>query len=309
MKIGIYLSFCFYILSNSVISQIKMEMGKYPFTKVVEWPGRGALFMGDNPSGKTFEKNITLFNHQGAIDWNKSIFAKVANTHLILSGDSKYIYFVDDLQPYNDQIIRYNQVNESGSIIHTKLALLPIIKKYGYADPSKIKLRDIENTPKAIVFYIQYPVEDKDIIENIFITITHHNNLVYSIKGPATDMESAKEGKQYPFYFAGADAAAICFSRYSTNVGKPAIQFVLFSPKAAPLVGHTYGMPTAKAIPSKISLDAYNGFYYMNQSSKINNRSAGKGIYIKGHFYYVINDEKSRTLRVIGVAANGKFTV
>lgn len=293
----------------SSFSQIKMDKGKYPFKQIVEWPGKGTLFMADDPTGKTKEKNISLFKPDGQLGWNKSIYPKVKNTHLILSNNSRYIYFVDDLKLYNDRDIRYNQVNMSGSIVHTQLSMLSIIKKYGYSMPDKLKLREIVNTPKALVLYFQLPNDDKGVVENIFVTITHHNNRVYSLKGPPTSMELLKEGKAYPFYFAGATASTICFSRFTTSHQKQQVQYALFSPKAEAQIGHTYGISSLSPIASAILPFSYTGGYYLNKENKSPFHAKGKGFYLEGHFYYAVNDAKDRCLKIYGVNNAGKFVV
>lgn len=292
---------------SSIWAQITMEKGKFPFTKVVEWPNRGTLFMGDDPTGNTNEKNISFFNNQGRLDWNKSIYPGLDNTHLILSGSSNYIYFVDDLKLYNDRTIRYNQMNISGSIEHTDFNVLTLLKKIGFYNSSSITLTNIVNTSKALVFYFQLPLKDKGVVQNIFITITHHNNRAYILKGPPTELMALEEGLATPFNFAGADSTSICFSRVLTQKGKGDVEFAVFSPKAKARVGHTYTIPEMQPITSIIYPASFNGLYYLNDEQKQPFYSKGKGIYIKGHFYYVANDAKDRGVKIYGIDENGKF--
>lgn len=297
------------LLSTVTFSQFKLEKAKFPFTNFAEWPGRGTLFMADDPTGKTFEKNLSLYTAQGELAWRKSIYPKVKNSHLILSGNSNYIYFVDDLSLYNSREIRYNQVNVSGSIVHTSFRMLTIIKKYGYSMPDKLQLRDIIDSPKSLVFYFQLPVEDKGIIENIFVTITHHNNRIYSIKAPPSDLEASEEGQQDPFSFAGATAETICFSRYLSMNGKKSIEYTLFSPKAEAQVGHTYHLPDVLPIASSTLQASYTGAYYLKKETKTNFNLHGKGIYLEGHFFYAVNDAKERCLKIFGLNDNSSFTL
>src|SRR5690554_7963648 len=91
--------------------------------------GKGTLLLGNDPTGKTDEINFNLLNHQGEVSWNRSVYPKSNNTSLIVSGMSDYLYFVDDLKPVNNHI-RYNQVNQSGSIVPTKFDLLKVIRSY-----------------------------------------------------------------------------------------------------------------------------------------------------------------------------------
>src|SRR5690554_2158987 len=212
---------------------IEIERGKFPFNKIVEWPGKGTLMIGTDPSGRSQEINLNLLNFNGEIQWNRSVFPKQKNSHLIISSLSDYIYFVDDLK-LNNNSVRYNQVNQSGSVVPTKFDMLSVIRSYRYTTPDDLVLKEIVNTPKALVFYYQLPIKDKGIIENFFVTITHHNNKIYHYQGPASDMTLMKEGKEGPLVFAGADENTICFSRYEYSDKKQNARFYPFSPKAEP---------------------------------------------------------------------------
>ncbi|MBW7868661.1 MAG: hypothetical protein H3C31_10085 [Brumimicrobium sp.] len=272
---------------------IEFPNGKFPFTQTVEWSGRGSLFYASDPSGKTEEINICLLNQTGVIDWTRSVYPKAKGTHLILSGMADYFYFVDDFVPVNNAI-RYNQVNISGSVTPTKVDLLNVISSYKYRNIVDLVLKDVISTPKSLVFYFQLTTPDKTAIENIFVSITHHNNRVYHCKGPVSHSDLISQGKEDAFVFSGAFEDAISFSRFAGG----AVEFFSFSSKAEPLVGHTYKITGADAISSKIHFVSLNGSAYIEKEMKRIATAYGKGIFVNGYFYYVMNDAKDRCLKI-----------
>lgn len=301
----IILSFVYSVLT---FAQVEVTNGKFPFNQMIEWPGKGTLLLGDDPTGKTVEINFNLFNSDGEVSWNRSVYPKSDNTHLIVSGMSDYIYFVDDLKPVNNSI-RYNQVNQSGSIVPTKFDMLAVIRSYRYTTPSDLELKEIVNTPKALVFYFQLPVKDKGIIENFFVTITHHNNRVYHYQGPVSDMNLIKEGKEGVLIFAGADENTICFSRFENTDNKQHARFYPFSPKAEPIARNTITIPEFSPISSRVQFAALNGSHYLEKENKSTTEARGKGIYMGGKYFYVVNDSKERCLKIYGRNDDGDYVL
>lgn len=287
------------IFSTSLFSfsQVEFAGGKFPFNQIQEWQGRGTLFLGTDPTGRTDEINLTLFNHKGEVDWNRSVYPKAKGTHLILSGMSDYIYFVDDLKPVNSDI-RYNQVNISGSIIPTKVDILNVIRSYQYRNVNDIEVKDIVSTPKSLVLHLQLPLKKEGIIENFFVSITHHNNRVYHCKGPASNMERIKDGKEDSFVFASADDEIISFSRYNIEGKSGGIGLFSFTPKAEPRPESLYSIVHNSFIPSVTHFVGLNGSYYIEKGSKDKSVSNGQAIFLDNEFYYIINDAKDLCLKI-----------
>lgn len=297
------------VFSFQTQAQVEVANGTYPFNQIVEWPRKGTLLLGNDPNGRTSEINFSLLNHDGEVQWNRSIYPKSEPTHIIISGNSDYVYFVDDLAPVN-KYIRYNQVNESGSIVPAKFDMLNVIRDYGYRTPDDLELKDIINTPKSIVFYFQLPVKDKGIIENFFVTITHHNNNVYYCQGPTSDMELEKSGEQGAYIFAGATDDAICFSRFEFKKGTQYSSYFSFTPKGKLRVGVTQKPADLSPIPADVRFVGLTGKYYLEEAKKIKPlNTLGRGLFIKGSYYYVVNDAKDRCLKIYGANDKDEFVV
>lgn len=288
--------------------EIEIERGKYPFNKVVEWAGKGTLMIGTDPSGRSQEVNLNLLNHNGEVQWNRSVFPKQKNTHLIVSSMSDYIYFVDDLTLENNGV-RYNQVNQSGSVVPTRFDMLSVIRSYRYTMPNDLELKEIVNTQKAIVFYFQLPVKEKGIIENFFITITHHNNRLYHCKGPASDFNLTSKGEEDIFVFAGANDDEISFSKYGLEGHTKNSTLFSFNSKAEPLSTSKIIPPSFSPLSSEVELIGLNGSYYLKEKNKVNIQSNGKAIVFNNETYYVVNDEKDRCLKIYGKNEKGEFGV
>lgn len=296
------------LFSVLTFAQVEVTNGKFPFNQMIEWPGKGTLLLGTDPTGRTDEVNFNLFNAAGEVAWNRSIYPKDKNTHLIVSGMSDYIYFVDDLKLVNNSI-RYNQVNQSGSIVPTKFDMLAVIRSYRYTTPADLELKDIINTPKALVFYFQLPVKDKGIIENFFVTITHHNNRVYHYQGPVSDMSLVKEGKEGPLMFAGADESTICFSRFEYSDKKQNARYYPFSPKAEAISRNTIVMSDFAPISSDVQFVSLNGSYYLEKEKRNTAEANGRGFYMGGKYFYAVNDSKDRCLKIYGRNDKGEYEV
>jgi len=287
---------------------IEIERGKFPFNKIVEWPRKGTLMIGTDPSGRSQEINLNLLNFNGEIQWNRSVFPKQKNSHLIISSLSDYIYFVDDLK-LNNNSVRYNQVNQSGSVVPTKFDMLSVIRSYRYTTPDDLVLKEIVNTPKALVFYYQLPIKDKGIIENFFVTITHHNNRVYHCKGPVSDYNLTHKGEENIFVFAGANDDEISFSKYGLEGHKKSATLFSFNSKAEPISTNTIIPSQFSPLPSEVEFIGLNGSYYLKEQNRTQIESNGTAIVFNENIYYVVNDEKERCLKVYGQNEKGEFVV
>ncbi|PKR82121.1 hypothetical protein CW751_01935 [Brumimicrobium salinarum] len=289
-------------------NEIEVTPGKFPFEEIVEWPGKGTLILGSDPTERTSEINFSLLDIKGEIAWNRSVYPKSENTHLIVSGMSDYIYFVDDLEPVKNKI-RYNQVNQSGSITPTKFDLLAVIRSYKYTTPSDLIVKEIVNTPKSLVFHLQLPVKDKGIFENFFVSITHHNNRVYHYQGPVSDMDLLKDGKESELIFEGADENRISFSRYEFSDGKNHTRSYSFTPKAEPIARNTITLKKFDPIVSTFQNVSLNGSYYIDQENNSRREIQGKGLFLEGKYFYLVNDQKERCLKIYGLNEDGEYVV
>lgn len=297
-----------FLFSLHLSAQVEVPNGTFPFDDIIEWEGHGTLLLGEDPTGSSQEINFNLFNNEGEVVWNRSVYPKSKKTHLIVSGTSNYLYFVDDLAPVNNQI-RYNQVSQSGNVITTKFEVLSILRKHGYTTPNDLELKEIVNTPKALVFYFQLPVKSEGLIENFFITITHHNNRVYYLKTPAFDIAKSID-EQEVYNFAGADEEEIRFSNYATSSKGKSINFLTFSPKAELLHTNTLKPSGFSPLFSEVSTVDLNGSYYLNEEVKgFNSRFNGQGITFQGQFYYFVNDAKDVCLKIYGLNERSEFVI
>lgn len=287
-------------------AQLKVNPGKFPVEETKEWPGKGTLLIAPDPSKRTQEISLGLLNYEGNVQWNKSIYPKSKATHLILSASSDYIYFVDDLK-LDGNFIKYNQINQSGSVIPTRFDMLPVIRKHRYTTPGDLELKEIVNTPKALVFYFQLPVKDKGIIENFFVTITHHNNRVYHCLAPAFDMESYSKNEEDDYVFAGAEEDRIYFSRYGKEGHANTVGFFSFTSKAEEIETISTRPLGLNALNSEVNFVDLSGTYYLKKETKTNTFAQGKGIFFEGAYYYAVNDGKEGCLKIYGQNSKGEY--
>ena len=190
-------------------------------------------------------------------------------------------------------------MNQSGGVVSTKIDLLKVIREYGYNVTDDIEITEVVNTPKSIVFYLQLPIKGEGIIENIFVSITHHNNRLYHTKGPSTDMKLQKKGIAGSILFAGADESTINFAYASNEESKTDVNFIAFSPKAEPLMDQSMRIASSNGLGSEIKTLNLDGSHYVEDQSKFNAR--GKAIYYNKQYYYVSNDAQSNCLKIYGL--------
>jgi len=286
------------ISSGFAFTQIELTKGKYQFNKIVEWPGQGSVLIAEDPTGATNDISLNLLNNEGAIPWSKTIYPKSKNPKLIISDHSNYFYYIDNFKPDNN-FIHYNQVNQSGGIVSTKFDVLKVIRTYGYTTPNDLELNEIINTPSALVFYFQLPIKSEGIIENIFISITHHNNRVYHHKGPSTDIKLQKKGNVGPLLFAGANTQSIHFTYFSTDANKSIANFVGFSPKGEPIIDQLLRIPAANPIVSAFQSLNLDGSIYVENKTLFEAR--GKGVFLNNQYYFILNDAATNCLTIYGL--------
>jgi hypothetical protein len=293
----------------SLSAQVEIEKGKSPFHSIVEWTNKGTLLMDSDPKNRTRDYEIVLVGNNGEVEWRKTIYPSHSMPSLILSQSSNYIYFVDHFEVI-DSKFTYNQLNQSGSVVSTKFDLLQIIRSYGYTIPDELVVEEVVNTPKALAFHFSLEVKDKNIIENFFVTITHHNNRVYHSQGPATHPDLLDDGREELFTYSGADGENIYFSRIVKQGGGKRIHFYPISPKAEKGNEYSFSLTSDFApIRSKVINNNLCGSYYQNKLNDKSLNRLGIGIYNNNRFYVVANDEKDRCLKVYGANKDGDIAV
>jgi hypothetical protein len=306
-------NFIAFLLVSFVVNisnaQIEIEKGESPFHSIVEWKNKGTLLMNSDPDGRTRDYEIVLLDNAGEISWRKTIYPDHSMPSLILSESSNYIYFVDHFKVI-DSKFSYNQLNESGSVVSTKFDLLKVIRSYGYTIPDELVVEEVVNTPKALAFHFSLDVKDKNIIENFFVTITHHNNRVYHSQGPSTHPDLLDEGREGLFTFSGADEENIYFSRLLKQGGGKRIHFYPISVKAEK--GNEYSFSLTddfSPIQSEVVNNNLCGSYYQKVLNKKSMLRLAIGIFNNNRFYVAANDGKDRCLKVYGANTDGEIVV
>lgn len=298
-----FLVFCSFTLLTtfSFYAQIEVPKGKYPFNKVIEWPQHGSVLLSNDPSGSTTDLYVSFLNHEGAAAWAKAIYPSSKSPKLILSAHSDYLYFIDNFKPEKN-FIKYNQINRSGNVVSTKFDMLKVIRSHGYRTPDDLELKEIVNTSKALVFYFQLPIKKEGIIENFFVTVTHHNNRMYHYKGPVTDTDLLKKGVQGPILFAEKNNSITTFSYRTNKKDATLINFFSFDEKANPKEDREYQLkiPAIEAYTSKMQPLALNGSSYF--SDKEAAEAIGKGVSFNDKYYYLYNDADKNCLKIVGLS-------
>lgn len=307
-RINLIVSFLTVLIVFHSQSQIEAGAGQNPFHSIVEWRNKGTLIMNSDLKNKTRDFEIVLLNNSGEVQWRKVIYPSHSSPSLILSENSNYIYFIDQFEVINSKF-NYIQLNQSGSVVSTKFDLLKIIRSYGYTTPGELVVEEVVNTAKALAFHFTLEVKDKNIKENFFVTITHHNNRVYHSQGPSTHPDLLEDGREGLFTFSGADDENIYFSRLLKQGGGKRIHFYPISPKAEKGNEYSFALPSEFApINSQVIQNNLCGSFYQRELNKKTMERKALGIYDNNRFYVAANDEKEHCLKIYGADQEGSIT-
>ncbi|GEM_PF-2258939 len=303
-KLAMLIVFLGWIVAG--FGQLTIKKHQFPFSRIIEWEKHGILVYAEDHKKNTNEQEVILINRQGKEQWRKSIYPKTAKPKLVLSAESDYIYMIDDITPHRNSI-RYNQINQSGSVVSTNFDLLSVIRSYGYRTPSELIMKNVINTKKSLVFHFQLEVKSKSIIENFIIMITHHNNRVYHAKGPVTHPERIEEGRAGTLLFAGSDNKSICFGRYSHNANDHRVDFIPYDHKAKKQNPYSFSLPSIKPLMSSLLSVGWDGMRFIYEIEDRETQALGWPLYEHGNYYYASIDENKRCFKVFGANQDGKI--
>ncbi|MEX2485563.1 MAG: hypothetical protein WED10_13410 [Brumimicrobium sp.] len=301
---------CFSLMfSVQLNAQIEVEAEKFPFNQIVEWKNNGSLLVSSDPKDKVRDVEVVLLDNSGELNWRKLIYPSHSKPSIIVSESSNYIYFIDHFKVENNKF-SYIQINRSGSVVSTNFDLLKVVRSYGYTIPNELVVEEVVNTPKALVFHFTLEVKDKNIIENFFVTITHHNNRMYHSQGKNTHPDFVADGKEGLFNYAGSDEENIYFSRLIKQGGKHRVHFYPITPKAKQGNEYSFSLSTDfNPIYSEIINHNLCGSYYQKVLNKKVIERFGVGLYANNRFYYVANDETDKCVKIFGADQDGEIDV
>lgn len=279
-----------------LIGQIEIPEGKFPYNQFVEWPNVGGLFLNHDPDEKARDFNLTFVNAEGKVQWQETIYPKGYDLIPVVSAESNYIYFLDNLEIQKNKL-QYHQINKSGSVTSTNIDFLRDLKKFGYNTPGEALVQNVVNTSSALVIQLLLENKDEKIYDHILFFITHHNHRTYSAKMEPTSFNNLKEENTSTPYFAGSMGDEIYFAQLSSTGSSPKAIFYPFSEKGKK--GNEVILKLSDFKPLETSVNQrtmqgvgdYRKFDYYP-------KNLGFAFYQKGKFYFAQQNEKSKSLEI-----------
>lgn len=279
-----------------LIGQVELPEGKFPYNQFVEWPSVGGLFLNHDPSEKARDFNLTFVNAEGKVQWQETIYPKGYDLIPIVSQESNYIYFLDNLEIIKNKL-QYHQINKSGSVTSTNIDFLRDLKKFGYNTPSDAIIQNVVNTSSALVIQLLLENKDEKVYDHILFFITHHNHRTYSAKMEPTSFNNLKEENTSTPYFAGSKGSDIYFAQLSSTGSTPKAIFYPFDEKGKKGNEVVLKLKDFKPFETTVNqrtmqgVGEYRKFDYYP-------KSLGFAFYQEGRFYFAQQSEKSKSLEL-----------
>jgi hypothetical protein len=282
---------CF-IFPNHGQKNVEIPEGKYPYHSIYEWPSVGAFLLNSDPDKLARDMNILLVNTEGEIQWQETFYPKSHDPKLILSDNSSYLYFIDDLELDGNKL-HYHQISKGGSVRSTSIDFLTTFKKFGIYDPADAQLEDVINTEPALIFQFSFENKSTEKLDHILLFLTHHNHKQYAIKALETPLDFIKKGISGHLHFAGSDSQKMYFSNFQKTGSRNTLVFHGFSPKAEADAPQELILD-AESISAKNQQFGYFGHIYDTPK----NREMARGVYFDQTFYAFHLNNKTRAFDI-----------
>lgn len=305
-KIKLYaILLTYFIVSPFLFSQKNIEVpeGKYPYSAVYEWYNRGTILINSDPTENARDHNIMFINADAETQWKETFYPKNHNPKLILSHNSNYIYFLEEIGLRGNKVL-YHQISKSGSVKSSSFDVLSSFKKLGIYDPSNTDLVDVVNTSEALVFQFIYENKSTKNKDDILVFLTHHNHKIHVVKALETPLELMKKDIAGALHFAGCKNETIYFSNYQKVGNRPAIVFHGFSVKAEPKDPEAMILENVNALPVDFEVLDLSGKSYIEQGL---NSVFGVGVVVNNAFHFLYHDTKKRTFEVLSYDEKGNL--
>lgn len=271
------------IVSGICFSQeIEVPKEKYPFSNIYEWRGKGAILINKDPNEISKEVNLTLVDETGDTKWNESFSPKSDNYYLVMSEESKYIYYLDYLGIENNKLY-FHQISQAGTVKTNSINILSLFKDMGVMTPDDVEFIDVTNTTRALVYQFRKENKKEKTYEQIFVYMTHHNMRPYVCKGSPILKEDIENDKASFLTFAGSTEEAVYWAQRNRNNTNSGFKILEYTPKAELTADRFYHFPKDENIySSQTMMYSLSGAYYTERD---NDFSAAQAVVKNGKVY------------------------
>lgn len=257
-----------------------------PYYGIIEWKGQGGLVLSRSPEVILKQIGMSLVGDLEQGKWDQKFNPGIRDPFYLCAENTRYIYFLDNLDPMNNGLVSFNQINTAGNIksksldIGIKVKALPEVHDY-----NKFELVDASVTEKALVLLYRYFNKKEKEYYDFTVFMTHHNlqQIVFQM-GKGVDQDRIKDQTNGQWQFTGfeGDLTYLAWGTIKTDIKGAVIKG--FNTKGEMIEDHFVYEPKNVRKFLNIGYGTIGKFYVQNESRY--SIESGVVSYINGQFYY-----------------------
>lgn len=175
----------------------------HPYYGIIEWKGQGGILLSRSPKDFLNQIGMSLVGELEQGKWDQKFNPKIRDPYYLCAENTRYVYFIDNLDPINNGNLTFNQINMAGNIKSTTLDIGAKVKLLPDAhDYNKFELMDAAVTDKALVYLYRYLNKKDKEYYDFAVFMTHHNMqcIVFQLsKGVDQDLIKNETNGQWQF--------------------------------------------------------------------------------------------------------------
>jgi hypothetical protein len=280
------------ITSLTVFSQdLTIEMQKFPFSDVIEWPEHGLVLFAKDPSKNTLQQELSYVNQKGELIWQEHYIPMVENPFIIASQESDYIYFLDQINPDESGKIYYNQMSLSGYIKKGSIYFPPIFRTLNNDNLLDYKLIDVINAHDDLIFHFRQEDKKNKQFIDVLVFYSHVLLKAFPVKIPGVYLTAELDaGTKSLIQYAGSKDGANYFCSAATKTKVKGYDLFTYNDKGELIETSFMDAPKETVSPLQIQSNELNGAYYLRAE---NPAYIGQLHYYKNAFYLIGGNEQA----------------
>lgn len=257
-----------------------------PYFDVIEWKGQGGLLRSRSPKDILNQIGMTLVGELSEGKWDQKFNPKTRDPYYLCAENTRYVYFIDNLDPINNGNMTFNQINSAGNIktksldIGLKVKMLP-----GEHDYNKFELVDAGVTDKALLYLFRYFNKKEKEYYDFAVFMTHHNlqHLVFQLgKGVDQDLVEKHINGQWQFAGFNGELNYLAWRTIKTDVKGSVVKG--FNTKGEMIEDHFIFEPEGARPFLNIGYGTTGKYYIQNEERY--STEYGVVSFIDGKFYF-----------------------
>jgi len=264
----------------------------HPYYRIIEWKGKGGLLMSRSPKEILNQIGLALVGDEEEGKWDQKFNPKTRNPYYLFNENTRYVYFLDNLDLINNGRTTFNQINSGGNIKSTVLDVGMKVKRMeGGYDYNKFEFLDAAVTEKALVYHYRYYHKKEKEYHEFAAFMTHHNLTLYVFELGYVDAKDVQDGKNGQWKFAGFDGETIYFAWREVKTDVRGWTVKGYSPKGVMLEDHFLLEP--KNLRKFRNIGYGNSGKYYTTDEKRFALETGLISSINGSFYSVVIQDRN----------------